>query len=726
MMQVVCDGCVVVTDDSNATAGGNTTDVVTPTALPTAAPTVFVPPERPEGEGGYPGVLFPWTSGADCPEGYDYCGVLEFCMGQDSSVTGPTYGYRLPCASGDTCDCLSIPGPLIRVIPGNKYRITLRNAGTEVTNLHTHGLHIVGDGDGDDVVREVMGGGNCLDYTWDIAADHPGGTNWYHAHYHGISEKQVGGGAYGMLIVEDNTNLNPVLPTWAGNELLMQVAVAVYTDEMYANGRKTEIIDIAANQWYRLRVSFVNANALPYNFTFDDQGMCDIHKVAQDGMWRSVVPGPKSSVWELTGASRADFAIRCNTSEALIPVFYRDDELIAQIWVGAEEYNLYVMEEFTPNRPYSLSDMLSETVPEGNKFSVALGFDYVNDELWDPTVPIATIAYDQVHEWTLMQTWFHPFHLHLYHMQIATPGGCGPHEEGEFYDTISAPENCTVRFRTADIGQRCVLHCHVLMHEDNGSMSWVNVTGTNMPMNTAQSFEYACPAGSLASVGPTSAPVPTGAPTQAPSYSNRCVPGFLGISTDTPLLFNEVYVNDEFGAYIIQQGDGNLVVYRGTPENSTDVVWAHGVTGNGTYFTKLEGDSNLVTLAGTPDAEGDVLWETNIANLEGQYFLGIDCNSEIISVYAGSSTNLREAVSVWNSAPTTPPTANPTVSPTMGPTTSPTVSPTTASPTVSSATTSVSATDGEPTADPVPTSASATTSICSSFLALLLVNMLLL
>ena len=36
-----------------------------------------------------------------------------------------------------------------------------------------------------------------------------------------------------------------------------------------------------------------------------------------------------------------------------------------------------------------------------------------------------------------MSTNFHPFHMHLYHMQIATPGGCGAHEEGEFYDTIS-------------------------------------------------------------------------------------------------------------------------------------------------------------------------------------------------------------------------------------------------------------------------------------------------
>jgi hypothetical protein len=152
----------------------------------------------------------------------------------------------------------------------------------------------------------------------------------------------------------------------------------------------------------------------PHNFTFADQGTCEIYKVATDGVWRSTVPGPMSNIWELTGASRADFAIKCNTPDTLVPVFYRDDEPVANIWVGAEESNLnFVMEEWAPNRPYSISDMSAETVPETNKFAVRLGFDYVNDEYWDPMVPIETIAYDQVHEWTLQQTWFHPFHMHL-------------------------------------------------------------------------------------------------------------------------------------------------------------------------------------------------------------------------------------------------------------------------------------------------------------------------
>ena len=97
--------------------------------------------------------------------GIDFCGTLDFC--QD----GDRFGYALP---GDRCQPYN--GPTIRLIPGSRYRLTLRNTATVSTNIHTHGLHIVGAGDSDDATRSV-GAGECLDYTWDITDDHPGGTH---------------------------------------------------------------------------------------------------------------------------------------------------------------------------------------------------------------------------------------------------------------------------------------------------------------------------------------------------------------------------------------------------------------------------------------------------------------------------------------------------------------------------------------------------------------------
>jgi hypothetical protein len=76
--------------------------------------------------------------------------------------------------------------------------------------------------------------------------------------------------------------------------------------------------------------------------------------------------------------------------------------------------------------------------------------------------------------------------MHVYHMQIAPPGGCGGmYENGEYFDIISSQVgDCKVRFKLLDYGGRVVLHCHILRHEDGGTMGWVNVTGGPTPRQT--------------------------------------------------------------------------------------------------------------------------------------------------------------------------------------------------------------------------------------------------
>mmetsp|Transcript_40248 Transcript_40248/g.49667 ORF Transcript_40248/g.49667 Transcript_40248/m.49667 type:complete len:112 (-) Transcript_40248:34-369(-) len=109
------------------------------------------------------------------------------------------YGYR----EYGSSECVS-PGPIIRVDRGHMYKLILHNDFNDsiTTNLHTHGLHISGSGNADDITRFVDSGNN-LDYYWDIRDDHPSGTYWYHAHYHGHVNEQVIGGAFGVLIVND-------------------------------------------------------------------------------------------------------------------------------------------------------------------------------------------------------------------------------------------------------------------------------------------------------------------------------------------------------------------------------------------------------------------------------------------------------------------------------------------------------------------------------------------
>lgn len=135
-------------------------------------------------------------------------------------------------------------GPTFRVRPGETLKIDLVNrlkkpAGPEppmdmsncgvherpdVTNLHTHGLHISPSGLSDNVLREVPPGGSDAKpehYVYDIlpAGNPPGekpiphhpGTDWYHAHLHGSTALQLASGMAGALIVEGDVDEIPAV-----------------------------------------------------------------------------------------------------------------------------------------------------------------------------------------------------------------------------------------------------------------------------------------------------------------------------------------------------------------------------------------------------------------------------------------------------------------------------------------------------------------------------------
>jgi FtsP/CotA-like multicopper oxidase with cupredoxin domain len=103
--------------------------------------------------------------------------------------------------------------PVIRVAPGQKLTVDLNNqlepctgkqpsghACFNDTNLHTHGLWVSPTGNSDNVLVSIAPG-ETFRYEYDIPADHPAGTYWYHPHRHGNGYVQVGSGMAGALIV---------------------------------------------------------------------------------------------------------------------------------------------------------------------------------------------------------------------------------------------------------------------------------------------------------------------------------------------------------------------------------------------------------------------------------------------------------------------------------------------------------------------------------------------
>jgi FtsP/CotA-like multicopper oxidase with cupredoxin domain len=426
---------------------------------------------------------------------------IEFC-GDGGSV----YGYRLPGES--TCGPAGI---VIRMQPGQNHTLVLRNTASVPTNLHTHGLHISGSGNADDVTRSVDGG-MCLTYHLDIPVEHMGGTFWMHPHRHGLTNVQVSGGAYVMLIIDEQPNLLESVDAasrigiekWLGNELLL-VASSVGRNVL-GNGKSDLELIMASNQWYRLRVAAVDPEGIRSNLVFP--GTCDVHTVAYDGVWRFEVPRAEFNLeHSLTGASRRDVAIRCTAIGEHAIYFGPDASMLATLKVGigivgigafrnrpkTPEASPYTItgSSWQPYRPNYLRDLSEEHSTLFEPFNVTAGATHINGLSYNPLEPLREFDYDTLQEWTIFNTAWHPFHMHVYHMQ---PFGCQGHEDGEYVDTVSSPTpGCVVRFHIIDVASRVVMHCHVLIHGDAGAMAWINITNGGPIQSSVDREQYTCP-----------------------------------------------------------------------------------------------------------------------------------------------------------------------------------------------------------------------------------------
>jgi FtsP/CotA-like multicopper oxidase with cupredoxin domain len=92
-----------------------------------------------------------------------------------------------------------IPGPELRVQPGDRVRIVLRNHIDQPTVLHLHGVTLPNAMDGVPyVTQDPVMPGEAFTYEFDVVD--PPGMYVYHSHFN--SAEQVGRGLYGALIVE--------------------------------------------------------------------------------------------------------------------------------------------------------------------------------------------------------------------------------------------------------------------------------------------------------------------------------------------------------------------------------------------------------------------------------------------------------------------------------------------------------------------------------------------
>jgi FtsP/CotA-like multicopper oxidase with cupredoxin domain/peroxiredoxin len=154
-------------------------------------------------------------------------------------------------------------GPTLRLRAGDELRLRLSNklsavavsadphecpstpAHFNVTNLHTHGLHVSPQSPADNVLLEIYPEGSDggtphhrsaldgpraighFDYVFRIPPNHPPGTHWYHGHHHGAAAVQVASGMVGALLIEGDIDDVPEIAATRQSEkvfLFQQVA----------------------------------------------------------------------------------------------------------------------------------------------------------------------------------------------------------------------------------------------------------------------------------------------------------------------------------------------------------------------------------------------------------------------------------------------------------------------------------------------------------------------
>ncbi|MFH9549256.1 multicopper oxidase family protein [Streptomyces sp. NPDC017435] len=226
----------------------------------------------------------------------------------------------------------TVPGPTLRVRPGDSLEITHINAlpangGTthadtrqdtrrdmdpdtgphmnvphhfNTFNLHTHGLHVDPSGESDNVFRafepsDTPGTVTTYRSTVDVPADHQAGTFWYHPHHHGSTATQLLGGMGGVLVVEGDVDEVPEIAAakdvvvciselkLSGGRVPDLTSHGVYDEiasTFLVNGVKDPVLTIAPGEVQRWRI--VNAGALSAHFL--SLGGQEMHQIACDGI----------------------------------------------------------------------------------------------------------------------------------------------------------------------------------------------------------------------------------------------------------------------------------------------------------------------------------------------------------------------------------------------------------------------------------------------------------
>lgn len=419
-------------------------------------------------------------------------------------------------------------GPTIRVRPGYRLEIRLENnlprelaprfhdvnAPHELysTNLHTHGLHVSPNGEGDNMFLQVNPG-EAFTYKFDIPSNHPAGTFWYHAHKHGSVAYQLANGMAGALIVDGGLDDARELDGVEERIMLFQQfryrimpgrPAMVYFEDIYSdyapspdshpvtviNGVVTPVIAMRPRQLQRWRMIHAGIDAT-INLNLEGH---QFQEVAVDGLatgkmtTKDVIelqPGYRSDVLVQASDKQGKYLLKTEVTNASRAVKGRTvpETFVAVVEVSGEpkanEVPLPPPESLARFRAF---EPILDTEVKGPirevKLMAADGKFLINGQPFSPDRVDQRIPLGAVEEWKITaELERHPMHLHTNPFEVITRDGNGNIIERVWRDTVFVPAGRSISFRSRfiDFTGRTVLHCHNLDHEDQGMMQVMEI-----------------------------------------------------------------------------------------------------------------------------------------------------------------------------------------------------------------------------------------------------------
>lgn len=400
------------------------------------------------------------------------------------------------------------PGPTLRVRPGDLLRIRLVNQLEQTTNLHTHGMHVSPQGNGDNSFVNVEPG-TSFDYEIRVPADHPVGTFWYHPHHHGTVADQIFAGLVGALLVDGGPVLAPRERVLLITDTTLDAAGGVADADpmsrmmgregalVLVNGQHQPVIAVASGAVERWRIiNGCTSRVLALRL----QG----HRLTHAAFDGRFLPSPTvRDLVVLAPGNRADLLVQpaAPGQYSLISEAYNRGSMMGRGMMNggsvvSGQVTVATLAVTGPaGTPATLPAALpAPPLPPGPAvrerqltFAMNMGMSVggmmsftIDGRTFDPGRDDQTIQLGSVEEWTVINTspMVHPFHLHVWPAHVLADS-TGTPPIGRQQDVVLVPARGWVRLRIAfsDFPGRSVYHCHILDHEDAGMMATAHVRG---------------------------------------------------------------------------------------------------------------------------------------------------------------------------------------------------------------------------------------------------------